>query len=202
MSSRAKTLEQISEKYPIILVDTCALMGPLQCINHEDLEGLARLRDTHHKSALFFREYFNNGSEIYVTPFVFGEYSKGPLPYRYMSDEERNLIEDIENNKRVIQFTRDEELLHDELSNRYKNDLRSKFKIEKTDIDFLFSGVILYKSREKSVALISNDTKMSRAWKYLLINSGLTTKEIRLFSRVGNKVFTTKKVPKIMREIA
>lgn len=185
MSTRGISLEKISGDYPIILVDTCVLIGEI------DREG----DDIERNSANFFIDYINNGNSIYVTPFVFREYSNGsPLVHR------NDLLDAIQLNRRILQLDSGEKLWYDVLSEGYSK-IMGKFEIEETDYDFLVSGVVLSEARKKPVALISNDMGILRAWKFLLMRECLSPGELGFFMRKGRETFKRVRPPKDYKEI-
>tara|TARA_Y100000296_G_C5079282_1_gene209068 strand:- start:230 stop:490 length:261 start_codon:yes stop_codon:yes gene_type:complete len=63
----------------------------------------------------------------------------------------------------------------------------------KTDLDFLFSGVVMAEARKQSVALISNDIGILHARNILLRKECLSPRNLAFFTRVYSNNF------KIMR---
>ena len=180
MSRRGISLEEISEDYPIILVDTCALIGEI------DGEGYNMKRN----SANFFREYVDNGKGIYITPSVFKEYSNGGY-----SLHRKRLLDAIESNSRILQLDGGEEIWYNLLFNSFLK-IRDKFRLGETDYDFLISGAVLSEARKKPIALISNDIGILRAWKYVLMVECLSPEEFGFLTRIGDETFKRVKPPK------
>ena len=180
MSRRGISLEEISEDYPIILVDTSALIGKI------NREGYDAVRN----SANFFIDYIkNNRNSFYVTLSVFGEYYN-----------ERSLLDAIQSNSRILQFNGGEKLWYDVLFKQYSR-IRDIFELAETDYDFLVSGVVLSEARKKPVALISNDIGILRSWKFLLIEECLSPIEFGFLIRVGNDTFKKARPPKKLQKI-
>tara|TARA_Y100000034_G_scaffold68038_1_gene82139 strand:+ start:17540 stop:17887 length:348 start_codon:yes stop_codon:yes gene_type:complete len=102
MTKRVWNLEKISENYPLVLIDTCALISHIEDNDVKSNEGFASYLDSRRKSAAFFIDHFNNGAGIYVTSFVLDEFSRKIPPYNYRSEEERDLINDIKSNGRFF----------------------------------------------------------------------------------------------------
>ena len=120
MSRRVASLEEISEDYPIILVDTCALIGYLnfsKVVNPEVGSYTMRV-----DSANFFKKYINDGAGIYVTSSVFREYSIGDSS----SFHRKDLLDAIQSNSRILKFNEDERELYDEKSRKYSG-IKNKF---------------------------------------------------------------------------
>jgi|TARA_Y100000310_G_C20640748_1_gene793745 hypothetical protein len=177
MTRRVRTLEEISKAYQMILVDTSALISP---IGYDGFE-------IKKKSADFFARKFQEICRIGVTESVKNEYAN------VGSSSERKLMDELEN--RTLQLNGGERLWYEELSKLYSR-VRSKFDIGDVDFDFLLSGIVVSEARKKSVALISNDTKMVRPWKFLLFRACLTPEELGFFIRKGEDAFKGTKFPK------
>ena len=178
MTRRVWDLEKISENYSIILLDTCALMSP---IGYRDFEII-------NESADFFSRKFKEIDKMSVTESVLFEYSNG-------SNSRKRINFTNELKDKVLQLSGGERLWYNELYKIYSI-VRNRFEIGETDFDFLLSGIVVYEARKKSVALISNDTKMVRPWKFLLFRAGLTAKELGFFIREEEDLFKTIKLPK------
>ena len=184
MSRRGISLEEISEDYPIILVDTSALIGYL-------VSGGAV--NTSVDSAHFFRKHIEGGKNFYFTPSVFKEYSNG-------GSHRKNLLDTIQSNYRILQLKEGEKLWYDVLFKQYSK-IRDKFEIEETDYDFLVSGVVLSEARKKPVALISNDMGILRSWKFLLMEECLSPEKLGFFMRNGVESFKRVRPPKRYKKL-
>jgi len=185
MSRRGISLEEISEDYPTILVDTSALIGPIG----------RRSFNTAKDSAYFFIKHVGEGVGIYVTPSVFKEYSNG-----YSPSHERSLLNAIQSNSGILQLNGGEKLWYDVLSKGY-SEIMGKFEIEETDYDFLVSGVVLSEARKKPIALISNDIEILRAWKFFLMKECLSPEELGFFMRKGIETFKRVRPPKKYKKL-
>jgi len=62
-------------------------------------------------------------------------------------------------------------------------DLRTKFDLSEVDFDLLISGCVL--SRSKSVAVVSTDRGIRKAWNFYLDRVKMSHKKYGLYSRNG-----------------
>ena len=195
MSRRVASLEEISEDYPIILVDTCALIGYLnfsEVVNAKVDSAYTMKVD----SANFFKKYIDDGAGIYVTSSVFREYSIGSSSSSHIKD----LLDTIQSNSRILEFDEDERKLYNEKSRKY-SEIKNKFLVGNADYDLLVSAFVLPEVRKKPVALVSNDIGILRAWKFLLMKEDLNLDKLRFLIRIGNKTFKKIKPPKDYKKI-
>ena len=195
MSRRGVSLEEISEDYPIILVDTCALIGYQgfsEVVNARVDSAYSYRINMEVDSAIFFKKYINEGVGIYVTSFVFREYSIGSSSSSYIKD----LLDAIQSNSRILQLDEDERKLYNEISRKHHG-VKNKFGLGYTDCDFLVSGI----ARKEPVALVSNDIGILHAWKFLLMKEGLSLDELSFLIRIGNETFKKIKPPKAYKKI-
>ena len=184
MSRRGISLEKISEDYPIILIDTSALIGYL-------VSGGAV--NTSVDSAHFFRKHIEGGKNFYFTPSVFKEYSN-------RGSHRKDLLDAIQFNSRILQLNGGEKLWYDVLFKQYSK-LRDIFELAETDYDFLVSGFVLSEARKESVALISNDLGILRAWKFFLMRECLSSEELGFLIRIGDHIFKRIKPPKDYKKL-
>ena len=182
MSRRGISLEKISEDYPIILIDTSALIGYL-------VSGGAV--NTSVDSAHFFRKHIEGGKNFYFTPSVFKEYSN-------RGSHRKDLLDAIQFNSRILQLNSGEKLWYDVLSKGYS---KIRDELAETDYDFLVSGVVLSEARKEPVALISNDIGILRAWKLFLMEECLSTIELGFLIRVGNDTFKKMRILKKYKKL-
>ena len=178
MSTRVWNLERISKNYPLVLVDTCALISPIGYWGFEAAE----------KSVDFFDKKFKEIDGMSVTKSVLEEYSRG-----INSSRRRRFTDELKH--KILQLDGGERLWYKELYESYSG-VGDKFEVGGIDIDFLLSGIVVCEARKTPVALISNDTKMIRPWKFLLIGACLTAKEVGFFVRKGEDIFKTTKLPR------
>lgn len=192
MSRRGVSLEEISEDYPIILVDTCALIG------YQNFNEAVNVTAYNMKvdSANFFKKYIDEGIGIYVTSSIFREYSIGGSSASHIKE----LSYTIQSNSRIIEFDEDEKKPYNEVSRKYSR-IKNKFRLGNEDYDLVVSAVVLSKVRKESVALVSNDIGILRAWKFLLMKEDLSVAELRFLIRIGNKTFKKIKPPKDYKKI-
>ena len=192
MSSIERSLEEISEDYPIILVDTSVLIGHL---NRGDTVNRSSSFNTTVDSAHFFKKHIDNGMGIYVTPYVFREYSNGGS-----SSHRRLLLDAIRDNSRILQLNGGEKLWYDVIFKGYFK-IRDKFELAETDYDFLVSGVVLSDARKKPIALVSNDLGILRAWKSILMKESISPEKLGFLIRIGDYIFKRIKPPKDYKKL-
>lgn len=195
MSRRGISLEEISEKYPIILIDTCALIEYYGC-SRSDNANYDSIYNVYVDSANFFKKYIDDGMGIYVTSSVFKEYSDGGSSSVYR----KNLLHAIQSNSRILKLDKDERKVYSKISRKYSK-VKNKFDIGYTDYELLVSAVVLSRVRKEPVALISNDMGIFHAWKFLLMKENLNLDELRFLIRIGNETFKKMKPPKNYKKI-
>ena len=195
MSRRVASLEEISKDYPIILVDTCALIG-YQGSNKVVNAGVDSAYNIQVNSANFFKKYIDEGTGIYVTTSVFREYSMGSSSSFHIKE----LLYTIQSNSRILEFGEDERKLYNEISRKHSG-IKNKFRLGNEDYDLVVSAVVLPEVRKESVALVSNDMGVLRAWKFLLMRENLSLAELRFLIRIGNETFKKIKPPKDYKKI-
>ena len=181
MSRRGVSLEEINMNYPMILVDTCALIGYL--MGGKSVNAIV-------DSAHFFKKHIDGGKGVYVTSSVFTEYSN-----TYFLSPRKRLLNTIESNSRILQLDDNEEIQYSLLHREYSG-IKEEFYIGNVDYDFLVSGVVVSEARKKPVALISNDMGILRAWKFFLVEKSLSPIELKFLIRIGNETFKGAKPPK------
>ena len=193
MSKRVASLEEISKDYPIILVDTCVLIGyqNFSGVVNADLSAYNIKVD----SANFFKKYIDEGAGIYVTRSVFMEYSIGGSSFPM-----KDLLSTIQSNSRILEFDEDERKSYNERSRKHSG-IKNKFLLGNVDYDLVVSAFVLSEMRKKPVALISNDIGILRAWKFLFMRENLSLDELRFLIRIGNETFKKIKPPKDYKKI-
>lgn len=193
MSRRGVSLEEISEDYPIILVDTCALIGyqSFSKVVNAEVDSVYNMKVD---SANFFKKSIDDGVGIYVTSSVFREYSMGGSSYI------KDLLHAIQSNSRIIEFDDDGRKSYNEKSRKYSR-IKDKFRLGNEDYNLVISAVVLPEVRKEPVALVSNDIGILRAWKFLLMQEDLSLAELRFLIRIGNETFKKIKPPKDYKKI-
>ena len=211
MSTRRRTLEEISERYPFILVDTSTLSWSSfgNTKTGLDFEGIMSISEDKIKSAIFFKEFLEGGKNFYVTQFILREYArnayypyskiiknrkniskKGLELYRKKREESREigkLVRAFEENGGILELDEDERKLYGQMSRKYSF-LKRKRDISEADYDFLISGVVVSMKRDLT-SLISNDFKILYSWIDLLKKEKLTTEQLGFFIRKEFNVF-------------
>ena len=211
MSTRRRTLEEISERYPFILVDTSTLswssFGNIK--TGLDFEGIMSISEDKIKSAIFFKEFLEGGKNFYVTQFILREYDhtshypyskiikkrknisrKGLELYRKKREESREigkLVRAFEENGGILELDEDERKLYGQMSRKYSF-LKRKRDISEADYDFLISGVVVSMKRDLT-SLVSNDFKILYSWIDLLKKEKLTPEQLGFFIRKEFNVF-------------
>jgi len=190
MSRRRVSLEEISEDYPIILVDTCALLGKLRVDKtKKNIEEKILLSKMGADSAIFFREFLENGRGFYLTQNILEEYLRGTnYPYkknakknsgniqgdylilmrkkRENSKEKRKLTSLLEELGRIFKFEENELEMYSKFSHKYCA-LMKEEGIRPNGYDLLISGLTSGVKRWPT-CIISNDFKLLRSWKKIL----------------------------------
>lgn len=220
MATRIKTLEEISEKYPFILVDTSSLTwASFKNIETSllDFEGTMSIPVEIGKSAIFFKEFLEGGKNFYVTQFILREYNHSAYyPYnkiikkykniskkslelyrkkREVSKEVGKLVRAFEENYGILELDENERKLYGKMSRKYSF-LKRKRDISEADFDFLISGFVLSRTRDLT-SLISNDFGIFYSWIDLLKREKLTPETLGFFVRIDFNSFKRGKLKKI-----
>ena len=87
------SLEEVSKEYPIMLIDTSTLLGILRTKSRATIGEKISNEEEKINSAIFFREFLENGGNFYLTPNILEEYlSRTNYPYKKMiKKNSRNL---------------------------------------------------------------------------------------------------------------
>ena len=200
------TLEEVSQEYPIILVDTCALNQPLtRSASIEIAEN----------SAIFFKN-FSEGGGIYVTKKILKEYTipdkeiekiqrqkRSRIKYsrnntyksrskkigdgevqrgfKKMMVEKKNLDRHLKRSHRVIKLSEDEIERYEMFYGKYSY-LNKKVEMHSKAYDLLISGLVVSQTRSPA-CLVSNDFSLLYSWKNLLMNSKIDPSYFGFFIR-------------------
>ena len=191
-------------EYPLLL-DTSALLS--YYTKNRNPETLTEKFDEAKKDYDFFvlmKNYVQNGSNFYITSLVSNELQNGYSPsfkkkikkVGYCADHEllklhrkrreknkmkRILEQAFQDNNKILQFEKDEQILYDIIYNRNLG-LKEKYKLSESDFDFLVSGGVLAKSG-RGVALVSNDGGIFRARKDILNKEKFWPNKFKFFVR-------------------
>jgi predicted nucleic acid-binding protein len=207
MKSELKSLNDITLAYSTVLLDTCALLyplnGSLSRSNARTIKEKILISEQMRDSAIFFKEFLEEGGNFCVTPLIIGEYIKGSY-YSYKnrikkgrgpkgdllefhrkrkeeSEEMRRLIRVLEDNRRIFQLDEDEQRIYRGLREKYSKTLRRN-ELRETNIDFLVSGVVVSKTRNPT-CLISNNFRILRSWGDILNLEKIPYRQLRFFLR-------------------
>jgi hypothetical protein len=205
-------LEEITSKYNVVLVDTCALFHHLE---HMVKKGF--LKDFSNK---FYEleldciiEMFNfleDDYPIYITPLVKEEAGavnsyhikkkikksgscKNRRLLEYRRDLEksnkarRKLVDNFQDKERIIELDERRKNVYDDFYGRY-GDLFARHKLSECDADFLISGRVLAKT-DMSSALISNDFGIWGAWRDIIRSEGIGSKFFGFYNRMDENKF-------------
>tara|TARA_Y100000310_G_C20672579_1_gene811141 strand:- start:1753 stop:2412 length:660 start_codon:yes stop_codon:yes gene_type:complete len=197
------SLEEVAEEYPIILFDTCALLGRIK-ESEEGIENRIWEEEEQINSAIFLREFIENSGGFYITPEILREYSKG-LNYSYKkkikerggkiqkrvleimrkskvrAKERKKLVNSIEEFGKILRFEEDGEKMYGNLYNEYAETRRLK-KIGYKDYGLLISGLVTSIKR-KPTCIISNDFAILRAWGEILRRRWIDPSQFGFFTR-------------------
>ena len=207
MKSELKSLKDVISEYPVALLDTCALLYPLNCASTRSNARTTNERISNSRqlcnSAIFFKKFLEEGGNFYVTPLILEEYARGSY-YSYKnkikkgrgpkggllefyrrrkeeSEEMRRLIRVLEDNGRIFQLDENEQRRHKSLREKYSEVLRRN-GLRETNIDFLVSGVVVSKTRG-STCLISNNFRILYSWNDILNLEGIDSRQLGFFLR-------------------
>jgi len=200
------TLQEISEKYPVILVDTSALFN---CFN--PVRGNKRYGQRRIDLVGTFEDYFNFGTEFYMTPMTLGEilphFRKGGSPLWHIgkmaSKAEYRLANQLIRRNRF--FGKDVKQKDDDKESFSNMDIKEQGiysllvrcykkirarKLSEPDFDVLVSGAA--KSQTANccpVALISDDFPLLFTWQRAVNQGEVTREELYAFTRVDADSF-------------
>ena len=216
------TLGQIVRDHSFILMDTCVLSQSIGSYKNIDtLSGKALVIEEENQFRLDLMHYLEMDSPIFITPLVYDEYavrvnsnyiepietldSRDQVARRKLLEnkikngrfEERKLLKLFEKGK--IFILEEENQRYDSLSGRYfwfKNEKAiERFKIKeplsKTDFDLLISAAVLSYS-EESLALLTSDYGIIKAWSYLCKDIKIDSNKFELFIRKFPLIFEKK----------
>lgn len=212
MATRIKTLEEISERYGFILIDTSSLTwSSLKNIEVRllDFEGLMSIPKEIIKSTVLFKEFLEERKNFYVTQLILEEYNHNAYyPYkkiiknrkkiskkglklcrkkREASKEMGKLVRALEENGGILELDEDERKLYGKMSKKYSF-LKRKRNISETDFDFLIAGVVV-SMRRNLTSLISNDFGIFYSWRELLKKEKLEPEQLGFFVRKDFNAF-------------
>jgi len=212
MSRRARSLGEISERYPFILVDTSTLSwSSIEDIetSPSDFEIRMALPEEKMRSAMFFKEFLEGGKNFYVTPLILRQYDhnthypygkiiknrknlsrKGLELYRKRRETSREigkLVRAFEGMGGILEFDEDERRLYGKMSSKYSF-LKKRRDISEANFDFLISGVVVSMKRGLT-SLLSNNFLIFYSWIDLLKKEKLTPEQLGFFVRKDFDVF-------------
>ena len=198
------SLEEISERYNILLVDTSALISPLALGENRKALKIGekiKVSETKSEAALPLMEFIENGGSFYVTFLILEEYTPPILSYhserklksnelgeitrefiesRGLEIEIRNeLAKMIEDRGRTLKLDEDEWVLYKKFERLFRK-IGINYKISDNDLDFLVSGAVVSQTRD-SCALMSNDFGILRTWNYFLRYTGIDYNKLGFF---------------------
>jgi|TARA_Y100000310_G_scaffold107162_2_gene105612 hypothetical protein len=211
MVKKQKSFKGVTLEYPITLIDTSALLHPLEgCPDKEDKSYQARILYSRISlnSSIFFRRFLEQRNTFYVTRNVLEEYTPEPLrkvspshgiKYLLFNERQRNdekrrdFIELLRSNGNVIQLSEREQEYYS-FFNRAHKDIMDRERLSETDSDLLISGVVVSKTRG-ATCLISNDFGILRSWKDLVRGGKIAPEEFGFFLRKEPDVFERANYP-------
>ncbi len=202
-----KTLEELISEYPIILMDTCAILHYIgeNKDPHSPEEKMIVL-EKQHQFITILTDYIGKGIPCFITSLVFEESQiKGHYPYKKIiknkrtqhnrelldrsrkiknAEKEMNKLSiTFQENDRILELNEDEQNLYNIFDEKYST-LKGKYNLSDVDFDLLVSGAVISQTRESS-ALVSNDSGITYAWHPVLRNEKINHKKFGFVNRVG-----------------
>ncbi|MEK6817728.1 MAG: hypothetical protein AABX80_02900, partial [Nanoarchaeota archaeon] len=205
MENHRMSLETLaSMEYPVLL-DTSVLLG-YSNINRNQItltEKFAKAKESYDFFVLM-QDYVKNGSNFCITSLVSEELQNGysfslkksikKVGYcedrkllelhrkrRDSSKEQRILDRTFQENNKILQLRKDEQILYDLIYNG-NFELKEKYKLSESNFDFLISGMVLAKANGIA-ALVSNDKGIFRARKDVLMKENFQFHKVKFFIR-------------------
>ncbi len=180
--------------------------------SERDIKHLGKIAHylTQKKSIMFWKEKIKHYRNCYTIPEVLQEI-KNPNPYDYKEKTKRKnerkvrylqklrrtindsnierekLIEYLENENRILEFDREEKNSYDESYEKHIG-FEDDYGLHGADFPLLIHGLIIAKTRGSSV-IISNDSKLGDAWKYLLRTENLSRRRFGFLTRQDIHLF-------------
>ena len=209
-------LDDICEEFNILLVDTSALIRPLDDgIRGAKLIDRIKSKKTEGDSSIFFNKYLEKGS-FFLTKEVFEEYCGEETPpirevlskydHLKISKKEREyfknvcsvrkekikLLNSFKKKKKIICLDNSEEEKYNEMFKRNlylkERTYKEKKKIGDVDYNLLIIGAVLSMTRTKT-AVLSNDFPLLYSYQALLTNEHLNPTNYGFFLRIKQDFF-------------
>jgi len=206
MARKDLSLDRIARRYPIILIDTCALFEPLNGGNGDTYANMNEkilISDRRCNSAVLFREFVKRRVNLYITPMILEEYCNNANFLKLIENGDGSLNEgQIELNKirtrekkqrkllvdflsktegNIIQLDKDEEKRYHHIYQRYL-DLKINNGLGDADYDLLVSGLVTSETRAPT-CLISNDFGILNSRISLLNKENIGSEQFGFFLR-------------------
>jgi len=192
-----RTLDEITSKYSIILMDTSILCNG--CLKERRRLNFWDERRNELEEQIKFMDllidYIKKDAPYFITPLIAEEYLRGNYPYKRIikskevqqnrkilelcrktrdsSKKRKSLIDTFREKDRILKLNNDEQDLYNTFCETHPNLLG--YELGDVDLDFFISGAVISQAREP-VGLICNDFGIARAWRYVLnkreLNSG------------------------------
>lgn len=184
-------LDDLCEEFDILLIDTSALVRPLEEIVKKDkLRDRINTKKTEENSSIFFNKFMKGKGVFYITREVLKEsYSKGNPPIseifprskrsnlskkeqEYYSSvcsfrkERNNLLRSFRKDKKLILLNNSEKRKYDEFFNRNLF-LKDRNRLSIVDYDLLITGAVLSITRGDTV-ILSNDFPLLYSYRSLV----------------------------------
>jgi len=213
MASRARTLEQVNSEYPIILIDTSALLSTFKYNGNDNFSEKKSRSELFESSAVFYREFLEGGGIFYITPSVIREFinsscayykrmikkegviSKERIEYHRQVKKEHlekgRLVRLLEDRELILELDEDEKEKYMRLNNKHYHE-GMKRGLSEVDFDLINSGATVSMTRIPT-ALISNDIAIFHLWRKYLKKDTLDKDKLGFFTRKGFDVFKKEK---------
>lgn len=204
LRTELNSLEKISLKYSLVLIDTCALK------NFLPFKGVESSLEDDGEFIHLLENYLENRRNFYVTSRVLNEYRslicdcyffknnprKGnneeelqQLFFKKIEENEqkKNIILSFKENNRILNLVKDKREIYNSLYEKYFSIAEEK-GLSETDFDLFLSGAVLSKSRRGS-AIISNDFGIVYVWNNFLKQEKTNLNEFGFIIRRGANHF-------------
>lgn len=214
MARKQKSFKGVTLEYPITLIDTSALLSPID-------DGLERGDESYEArilrsqlgfdSAIFYRRFLENEGRFYITQNVWEEYTssdyvsrkqkeleeKGYLPRkefelfkeRKREDKERKrLIYLLESGGMVYTLSDEEQEEYNFLNSKYSR-LKNRGVVGDVDFNLLISVAAVSKKGKRPACLISSDGGILDYWREIGVEERMSPEKFGFFVRIEADVF-------------
>jgi len=200
-SNRVYSLREISREFNALVVDAPTLISYEYRNPHMSLDEKTSLSIRRRENALFFREFLEEGGNLYVPSSVLDNYFCESFSFPVGSNSSRELLsfskaiemEQKEGSRlanafrkygRVLDYEESDKSTYDRFSNKYAPVARNIRNLTDDDFDFLIQALTLFRDKG-SCALLSRNYRILYAWNDFFGIEGNTFPEFWLFLSTG-----------------